>query len=129
MPIWTARLDAAVFMIYSLNGERCTSSSRLLVEDTIYDEFTALVAEKAKRIKVGHPLDPDDRDRPADPPGCTTKRCSPISTIGQCRGRDRRRRRRQGRWPGGGCYVAPTLFTGASNDDARLRRRRSSARC
>jgi len=26
-------LDAAIFMIYSLNGERCTSSSRLLVQD------------------------------------------------------------------------------------------------
>ncbi len=51
--------DAAVFMIYSLNGERCTSSSRLLVEEGIYDRFTALVAEKAKRIKVGHPLDPE----------------------------------------------------------------------
>src|SRR6185295_9814971 len=25
-------LDAAVFIIYSLNGERCTSSSRLLVQ-------------------------------------------------------------------------------------------------
>ena len=48
-------LDAAVFMIYSLNGERCTSSSRLLVERSIYDEFTARVAERAKAIKVGHP--------------------------------------------------------------------------
>ena len=28
-------LDAVIFMIYSLNGERCTSSSRLLVQDTI----------------------------------------------------------------------------------------------
>src|ERR1700681_1862205 len=51
--------DAAVFMIYSLNGERCTSSSRLLVEERIYQKFTAAVAEKAKRIKVGHPLDPE----------------------------------------------------------------------
>ncbi|MFN3500384.1 MAG: aldehyde dehydrogenase family protein, partial [Pannonibacter indicus] len=50
--------DAAVFMIYSLNGERCTSSSRLLVEASIHDAFTARLAEKAKRIKVGHPLDP-----------------------------------------------------------------------
>ena len=25
-------LDAAVFMIYSLNGERCTSSSRLIIQ-------------------------------------------------------------------------------------------------
>ncbi|MCX8508782.1 MAG: aldehyde dehydrogenase family protein, partial [Rhodobacteraceae bacterium] len=51
--------DAAVFMIYSLNGERCTSSSRLLVEAPVYEQFIALVAEKAKRIKVGHPLDPE----------------------------------------------------------------------
>src|SRR3546814_2349382 len=52
-------VDAAVFMIYSLNGERCTSSSRLLVEASIHDEFTAKVAERAGRIKVGHPLDPE----------------------------------------------------------------------
>jgi 5-carboxymethyl-2-hydroxymuconic-semialdehyde dehydrogenase len=51
-------IDAAVFMIYSLNGERCTSSSRLLVQDTVYDEVVRRVAEAANRIKVGHPLDP-----------------------------------------------------------------------
>ena len=34
-------LDAVVFMIYSLNGERCTSSSRLLVQGSIHDEFVA----------------------------------------------------------------------------------------
>ena len=51
-------LDAAVFMIYSLNGERCTSSSRLLVQSSIAEEFLARLAERAKRIRVGHPLDP-----------------------------------------------------------------------
>ncbi len=51
-------LDAVVFMIYSLNGERCTSSSRLLVHHAIYDPFLERVAERVKRIKVGHPLDP-----------------------------------------------------------------------
>jgi 5-carboxymethyl-2-hydroxymuconic-semialdehyde dehydrogenase len=51
-------LDAAVFMIYSLNGERCTSNSRLLVERPIYDQFTSRLAERVKKIKVGHPLDP-----------------------------------------------------------------------
>ena len=34
-------LDAVVFMIYSLNGERCTSSSRLLVQRSIHDDFVA----------------------------------------------------------------------------------------
>ena len=43
--------DAAVFMIYSLNGERCTSSSRLLVEASIYEKFTAAVAKKARRSR------------------------------------------------------------------------------
>jgi len=51
-------LDAVIFMIYSINGERCTSSSRLLVQDTIREEFEAKLAERVKKIKVGHPLDP-----------------------------------------------------------------------
>jgi 5-carboxymethyl-2-hydroxymuconic-semialdehyde dehydrogenase len=51
-------LDAVLFMIYSLNGERCTSSSRALVEASIYDEFSRRAAERMKKIKVGHPLDP-----------------------------------------------------------------------
>ena len=50
-------LDAAVFMIYSLNGERCTSSSRLLVERSIYDAFVDRLAERVKRIRPGNPLD------------------------------------------------------------------------
>jgi 5-carboxymethyl-2-hydroxymuconic-semialdehyde dehydrogenase len=51
-------LDAAIFMIYSLNGQRCTSSSRLLVQSTIYDEFVARAAERVKNLKVGDPFDP-----------------------------------------------------------------------
>lgn len=51
-------VDAAVFMIYSLNGQRCTSSSRLLVQRSIYDSFVAKVAERARNLKVGDPFDP-----------------------------------------------------------------------
>lgn len=51
-------LDAAIFMIYSLNGERCTSSSRLLIQDTIADDFEAKLVARINNIKVGHPLDP-----------------------------------------------------------------------
>jgi 5-carboxymethyl-2-hydroxymuconic-semialdehyde dehydrogenase len=52
-------LDAVLFMIYSLNGERCTSSSRALVQRSVYEAFSAKVAERVKRIRIGHPLDPD----------------------------------------------------------------------
>ena len=51
-------VDAVVFMIYSLNGERCTSSSRLLVQRSIHDQFIEKVAARVERLKVGHPLDP-----------------------------------------------------------------------
>src|SRR5579872_7418212 len=51
-------LDAVVFMIYSLNGERCTSSSRLLVQESIADTFVEKLAARVKALKIGHPLDP-----------------------------------------------------------------------
>jgi 5-carboxymethyl-2-hydroxymuconic-semialdehyde dehydrogenase len=51
-------VDAVLFMIYSLNGERCTSSSRLLVERAIHDAFVEKLAARIARIRVGHPLDP-----------------------------------------------------------------------
>jgi 5-carboxymethyl-2-hydroxymuconic-semialdehyde dehydrogenase len=50
-------LDAAVFMIFSNNGERCTAGSRILVEKRIYADFVARFVERAKRIPVGDPLD------------------------------------------------------------------------
>ncbi|MDB2507992.1 5-carboxymethyl-2-hydroxymuconate semialdehyde dehydrogenase [Planktomarina temperata] len=51
-------LDAVIFMIYSINGERCTSSSRLLIHETIKDAFESRLIERVNKIKVGHPLDP-----------------------------------------------------------------------
>jgi 5-carboxymethyl-2-hydroxymuconic-semialdehyde dehydrogenase len=53
-----AALDATVFGVFSLNGERCTAGSRVLVERSIYDEFVAAYAERAKNIIVGDPHDP-----------------------------------------------------------------------
>ncbi len=50
-------LDAAVFMIFSNNGERCTAGSRILVQKSIYADFAAKFAERARRIPVGDPLD------------------------------------------------------------------------
>jgi 5-carboxymethyl-2-hydroxymuconic-semialdehyde dehydrogenase len=50
-------LDAAVFMIFSNNGERCTAGSRILVQQSIYADFVQKFVERAKRITVGDPLD------------------------------------------------------------------------
>ncbi|TDD00768.1 5-carboxymethyl-2-hydroxymuconate semialdehyde dehydrogenase [Saccharopolyspora terrae] len=53
-----AAIDSTVFGVFSLNGERCTAGSRILVERSIYDEFVRRYVERAKNVKVGDPHDP-----------------------------------------------------------------------
>ncbi|MBB3024027.1 aldehyde dehydrogenase family protein, partial [Helcobacillus massiliensis] len=48
-----AALDSTLFGVFSLNGERCTASSRILVERSIYDEFVERYAARAKAVIVG----------------------------------------------------------------------------
>ncbi|KNG94886.1 5-carboxymethyl-2-hydroxymuconate semialdehyde dehydrogenase [Pseudaestuariivita atlantica] len=108
-------LDAAIFMIYSLNGERCTSSSRLLVQDTIADDFETRLAERVGRIKVGHPLDPSTEvgplihkvhaDKVLGYMGAAQAEGAVIAAGGARHGDT-------------GHFVQPTLFTRASNDMA-----------
>lgn len=50
-------LDASLFTIFSINGERCTAGSRIFVQETVYDDFVRKFAERAKRLTVGDPAD------------------------------------------------------------------------
>ena len=52
-------LDAALFTIFSLNGERCTAGSRIFIQESVYDEFVKEFARRAKNIVVGDPQDPN----------------------------------------------------------------------
>ncbi|KVR96282.1 5-carboxymethyl-2-hydroxymuconate semialdehyde dehydrogenase [Burkholderia vietnamiensis] len=51
-------LDASLFTIFSINGERCTAGSRIFVQRTIYDRFVQAFAQRANRLVVGDPADP-----------------------------------------------------------------------
>lgn len=51
-------IDATIFGVFSLNGERCTAGSRILVERSVYDDFVERYAAQAKRVTVGYPHDP-----------------------------------------------------------------------
>jgi 5-carboxymethyl-2-hydroxymuconic-semialdehyde dehydrogenase len=103
-------LDAVIFMIYSLNGERCTSSSRLLVQDSVADAFHAALTERVNRIRVGHPLDPTTEMGPLIHQSHFDKVAAYVR-IGQDEGAHLA--------AGGmrvgdrGCFIRPTLFTGA----------------
>ena len=53
-----AAIDATIFGVFSLNGERCTAGSRILVQRDVYDEFVERYAAQAERVVVGYPDDP-----------------------------------------------------------------------
>lgn len=107
-------LDAVLFMIYSLNGERCTSSSRALVQKSIHEEFAKRVAERVAAIRVGDPLDPATEIGPLIHP-CHAEKVLSYPALA----RDAGATVAVGgnRACGGvGNYVEPTLFTNARAD-------------
>ncbi|NCF49105.1 MAG: aldehyde dehydrogenase family protein [Bacteroidetes bacterium] len=52
-------LDSALLSIFSTNGQQCLAGSRILVEETIFDDFVAAFTARMARIKVGDPLAAD----------------------------------------------------------------------
>jgi aldehyde dehydrogenase (NAD+) len=50
--------NSAFWGIYANKGEVCSAGSRLLVHEKVYDEFVGRLAERARAMKVGNPLDP-----------------------------------------------------------------------
>ncbi len=45
--------------IFRNSGQVCVAGSRLLVERSVHEELTALMAEAAQGMRVGNPLDPE----------------------------------------------------------------------
>ena len=110
-------LDAAIFMIYSLNGQRCTSSSRLLVQRSIYDAFIARATERVRALKVGDPFDPATEVGPLIHPRHFTK----VAGYAQIAVQDGARVAAGGAPlanAGGGYFYQPTLYADA---DATMR--------
>lgn len=64
-----ADLDRAVAIAidggFFATGQRCTASSRIIVENDIHDRFVAALVERAGSLKVGHALDPETQVGPA----------------------------------------------------------------
>ncbi|GAB3630884.1 5-carboxymethyl-2-hydroxymuconate semialdehyde dehydrogenase [Microbacterium shaanxiense] len=112
-----AAVNATIFGVFSLNGERCTAGSRILVEQSIYDEFVEKYAAQAKRVKVGLPNDPTTEVGALVHPEHYQKVMSYVE-IGKTEGR----LVAGGGRPEGfetGNYVAPTVFADVY-PDARI---------
>ncbi len=52
-----AAIDGALFGVFVNQGEVCSAGSRVLVERSIYKRFVEAMAEKARGIKLGPPLE------------------------------------------------------------------------
>ncbi|WP_312182452.1 5-carboxymethyl-2-hydroxymuconate semialdehyde dehydrogenase [Arthrobacter sp.] len=112
-----AAIDSALFGVFSLNGERCTAGSRILVERPVYDEFCERYAARAKNIVVGDPHDPKTQVGALVHPEHYNKVASYVE-IGKTEGR----LLAGGGRPEGleeGNYIAPTVFADVK-PDARI---------
>jgi len=56
--------DCAVNGAFFSTGQRCTASSRLIVEEGVYDAFIAKLTERLSALRVGHALAPDTQIGP-----------------------------------------------------------------
>ncbi|GAA1032871.1 MULTISPECIES: 5-carboxymethyl-2-hydroxymuconate semialdehyde dehydrogenase [Amycolatopsis] len=112
-----AALDSTLFGVFSLNGERCTAGSRILVERPIYEEFCTRYAERARNIVVGDPHNPATEVGALVHPEHFDKVMSYVE-IGKTEGK----LLAGGGRPEGldtGNYVAPTVFADVK-PDARI---------
>ena len=61
---WEASVDGALFGVFINQGEVCSAGSRILVEKKIYSKFVDAMTAKAKRIKLGAPLERETKMGP-----------------------------------------------------------------
>lgn len=112
-----ADLDYAVemshFALFFNQGQCCCAGSRAFVEESIYDEFVKRSVERAKKRKVGNPLDPDCEQGPQVDQDQFDKIMDLIESGKkegaklQCGGR---------RFGERGYFVEPTVFTDVKDD-------------
>ncbi|RNL85323.1 5-carboxymethyl-2-hydroxymuconate semialdehyde dehydrogenase [Halostreptopolyspora alba] len=109
-----ACLDSALFGVLSLNGERCTAGSRILVERSVYEEFAERYAERARNVVVGPPQDPATEVGALVHPEHYARVCDYVAT-GKAEGRLLAGGHRPAHLAEGN-YLAPTVFADVGRD-------------
>ena len=116
---WEAAVDGALFGVFINQGEVCSAGSRILVEKKIYPKFVEAMAEKAKRIKLGAPLERDTKMGPL----VSKEQCDRVSSYLEVGKKEAKVAIGGGRPKqfGKGYYVEPTIFYDVQNS-ARIAR-------
>jgi betaine-aldehyde dehydrogenase len=116
---WEAAVDGALFGVFINQGEVCSAGSRILVEKKIYPKFVEAMTEKAKRIKLGAPLDRDTKMGPL----VSKEQCDRVTSYMEIGKKEAKTAIGGGRPKafGKGFYVEPTIFYDVDNS-ARIAR-------
>ena len=96
-------------------GQICIAGTRLLIEQSIYDEFTAQMAAAAARLKIGPPGEPGVVVGPLVSAG-QRERVERYIATGVAEGATLACGGKRPAHLAKGYYVEPTLFTGVRND-------------
>jgi len=116
---WEAAVDGALFGVFINQGEVCSAGSRILVQKKIYPKFVEAMTEKAKRIKLGAPLERDTKMGPL----VSKEQYDRVSSYLDV-GKNEAKVAIGGGRPkqfGKGYYVEPTIFYDVANS-ARIAR-------
>ena len=116
---WEAAVDGALFGVFINQGEVCSAGSRILVEKRIYSKFVEAMAEKAKRIKLGPPMERETKMGPL----VSKEQYDRVSSYLEVGKKEAKTAIGGGRPKqiGKGYYVEPTIFYDVENS-ARIAR-------
>ncbi|MBI3661451.1 MAG: aldehyde dehydrogenase family protein [Acidobacteria bacterium] len=51
-------VESTVFGAFASTGQRCTATSRVVIEEKVADQFVAMLVERTKKLKTGNGLEP-----------------------------------------------------------------------
>ena len=108
-----AAIDGALFGVFINQGEVCSAGSRILVERAIYPRFVEAMTEKARRIKLGMPLQRETKMGPL----VSKEQYERVRSYQEL-GKQEARLAAGGGRPAGmakGYYVEPTIFYDVDN--------------
>ncbi len=103
-------LTGSIFGAVGTAGQRCTSTRRLIIQESIYDTFKEKLAHAYKQLRIGNPLDEKNHIGPLIDKAAVEMYSNALNEI----------EKEGGKWvvPGGvltgegyesGCYVKPAI--------------------
>jgi aldehyde dehydrogenase (NAD+) len=113
-------VNAALISGFKTSGQRCVSAGRILIAEPLFDRFAAALVEKAKRLRIGEPLDAHNFTGPVIHKGSVEK----VESYNRLARQEGAKvlldgGRLTSGAHGAGCYMAPFIYAIGHGPDVR----------